>query len=343
VAVFGATGRIGSATVKQLLQLPSTEVAQVRAVVRDAEKASEMFSEAAADNVLDVAVCDLRDDASVAKACAGMDVVLWCVSGQDEKLTPMQLFKGLFGLNKKDRTPVDRICAALKRSDAKSAEESISKVVVLSSAAVTRLAWSAAKKKVLNTVVDIPIVRLNPLGTLDRQRELEQRVRESGLRYTVVRPVGLKTAPDWPAGRPVLSQGDVAVGRVNIDDVAKVLVSAAQSPQADGATFEVVTLQGYLSPLDNFETVFSRLRTDEEREAMGEDMGFGETNGDSPGEAAVLAEFKLMMQLLPGEIQDPTRLEMGKTYEQLDRGEVDRKKGAPPTKREKALADGVRN
>jgi hypothetical protein len=30
-------------------------------------------------------------------------------------------------------------------------------------------------------------------------------------------------------------------------------------------------------------------------------------------------EFKLMMQLLPGEIQDPTRLEMGKTYEQLDR------------------------
>jgi hypothetical protein len=70
-----------------------------------------------------------------------MDVVLWCVSGQDEKLTPMQLFKGLFGLNKKDRTPVDRICAALKRSDARGDDESISKVVVLSSAAVTRLAW----------------------------------------------------------------------------------------------------------------------------------------------------------------------------------------------------------
>jgi uncharacterized protein YbjT (DUF2867 family) len=45
------------------------------------------------------------------------------------------------------------------------------------------------------------------------------------------------------AGRPILSQGDVAVGRVNIDDVAKVLVSAAQSPQADSQTFEVVTLQ----------------------------------------------------------------------------------------------------
>jgi hypothetical protein len=53
-----------------VLNIPrwNKQVAQVRAVVRDAEKTLEMFG---SDNALDVAVCDLRDDASVAKACAG--------------------------------------------------------------------------------------------------------------------------------------------------------------------------------------------------------------------------------------------------------------------------------
>ena len=41
-------------------------------------------------------------------------------------------------------------------------------------------------------------------------------------------------------------------------------------------------------------------------------------------------------------LQDATRLEMGKTYEQLDKGKVDRKKGAAPTAREVAVATGVR-
>lgn len=76
--------------------------------------------------------------------------------------------------------------------------------MLLSSAAVTRPAWSGEKKQRLEKVVDIPIVRLNPFGTLDRQREQEQRLRESGVPYSVVRPTGLSS--DWPAGRPVLSQ-----------------------------------------------------------------------------------------------------------------------------------------
>jgi len=152
--------------------------------------------------------------------------------------------------------------------------------------------------------------------------------------------VGLKTAPEWPQGRPIISQGDVAVGRVNIDDVAEVLIAAGLSPDAEGKTFEVVTLQGYKAPLDNFSAVFSRLRSDQQRREAGEDMGFGSPAPDGPGEAAVFAEFNLMMQLLPGEIQDPTRLEMGRTYEQLDAGKVDRRKGAAPTARERKLAAG---
>lgn len=41
-------------------------------------------------------------------------------------------------------------------------------------------------------------------------------------------------------------------------------------------------------------------------------------------------------------LQDPTKLEMGKKYEQVDSGEVNRKKGAAPTTREKRLAAGIR-
>ena len=57
------------------------------------------------------------------------------------------------------------------------------------------------------------------------------------------------------------------------------------------------------------------------------------------------ASYQLMQQLLPGEAQDATKLEMGRTYEQVDSGEVSRERGAAPTERERALAasavDGI--
>ena len=47
-------------------------------------------------------------------------------------------------------------------------------------------------------------------------------------------------------------------------------------------------------------------------------------------------------QFLPGEEQDATKLEMGRTYEQVDRGEVaPRARGAAPTAREADLAATV--
>ena len=54
------------------------------------------------------------------------------------------------------------------------------------------------------------------------------------------------------------------------------------------------------------------------------------------------AEYALLQQLLPGETQDATQLEMGRTYEQVDRGEVaPRARGAAPTAREADLAATV--
>ena len=92
---------------------------------------------------------------------------------------------------------------------------------MLSSAGVTRPAWDDAKKERLVGAADIPIIRLNPGGILDKKAEAEQVLRASGVPYCVVRPTGLKFE-GWPQGRPLLSQGDVAVGRTNVLDLAGV-------------------------------------------------------------------------------------------------------------------------
>jgi len=218
------------------------------------------------------------------------------------------------------------------------------RVVMLSSAAVTRNAWSKEKQEELELVVDIPIVRLNPLGTLDSTRLAEERVRMIGADYTIVRPVGLRDTEgpkNWARGRPWISQGDVAVGRANREDVASVLIEAALAPEACNKTFEMLTLAGvnYPAPVEGLGSVFERLLTDDQRKTMGEDMGFGSADAGTPGEAVVRAQYSLTMQMLPGEVQEPTRLEMGRTYEQLDQGKVNREKGAAATAREVALAN----
>ena len=44
---------------------------------------------------------------------------------------------------------------------------------------------------------------------------------------------------------------------------------------------------------------------------------------------------------MPGVEQDPTRLEMGRRYEEVDSGAVDRERGAAATDRERAVAAGA--
>ena len=65
------------------------------------------------------------------------------------------------------------------------------------------------------------------------------------------------------------------------------------------------------------------------------------TRGGVPCQAAVDAAYDLLQQCLPGEEQDATKLEMGRTYEQVDSGEVRRESGAPPTERELSVACGA--
>lgn len=206
-----------------------------------------------------------------------------------------------------------------------SADPSLPRLVLLSSAGVTRPSWNEEKRKQFIGAADIPIVRLNPFGILGIKLESEKSVRKSGVKYCVVRPCGLND--EWPSGaRPVLSQGDVAVGRINRKDVANLLVDVLAAPEATGKTFEAIGLAGY-PKAESIGPALSRLFLDND-----EDDGGG---GLDP--AFVAATYTTLQQLLPGEKQDSAALAMGQSYEQYDKGQ-DGRFGKRGTENAEALA-----
>jgi len=183
------------------------------------------------------------------------------------------------------------------------------KIVMVSSAGVTRPSWDQEKKTTLVGCADIPIVRLNPFGILDIKAASEEKLRQSGVDYCIFRPCGLND--EWASGqRPVLSQGDVAVGRINRQDVATLCCTILGMKEATGKTFEAVTLGGYApGGPSTIASTLSKFQLD----------------ADGPlSEDVVVATYGLMQQLLPGEKQDAAALAMGQTYEQLDKDETGR-------------------
>jgi uncharacterized protein YbjT (DUF2867 family) len=247
-------------------------------------------------------------------AFSGADAAIWCASGFADDGS---------SLDEKGMTKLPKAFEGM--------EGDTPRLVMLSSAGVTRTTWSEEKKEKLVGAADIPIIRLNPGGILDCKRRAEETLRGSGVPYCIVRPTGLKLDGSWPQARPILSQGDVAVGRTNGEDLADVLCSVLKEPDATGKTFEMFTLQGYPPAREGLGASLARLQPD----ASSRDTRFDVTD------AAAEATYVALQQLLPGEEQDATKLEMGRTYEQVDRGEVARERGAAPTEREQEIAAGV--
>jgi len=108
------------------------------------------------------------------------------------------------------------------------------RVVHLSTAGVTR--WNRPGLDLNN---EPPAVRMNEElgGILTYKLMGEDVVRESGLAYTVVRPVALT---EEPAGAPLqFGQGDTIKGKISRDDVADICVAALDEPAALDVTFEV--------------------------------------------------------------------------------------------------------
>lgn len=111
------------------------------------------------------------------------------------------------------------------------------RILMVSSAAVERNAIIGddleARKK------DIPIVQLNPGGTLNHKYTGETAVRGSGLPYSVLRSTGIT---DITEGGPFLLealQGDTISGNISRHELARLVVTALSTPEAAGKTIEV--------------------------------------------------------------------------------------------------------
>ena len=113
-------------------------------------------------------------------------------------------------------------------------------VVLLSAGAVERNAVIHEDQEA--RVKDIPIVRLNPGGALNWKYKGEMALRESGLRYTVVRSTGMTRDDEDELDGPYVieaGQGDVISGAISRPELAQVIGSALRAASAGWKTVEV--------------------------------------------------------------------------------------------------------
>ena len=123
--------------------------------------------------------------------------------------------------------------------------------------------------------------------------------------------------------------------------IRAVVATVAEQPLAFGAWIAAITDPGQFTEAAQASQGFLPQRCAEKG-----------TPGRLPGAQHLLREidqhrqpFRVLgpcQQLLPGTSQDPTKLEMGRKYEEVDAGAVaPREPGAPATDREKAVAAGA--
>mmetsp|Transcript_14888 Transcript_14888/g.14355 ORF Transcript_14888/g.14355 Transcript_14888/m.14355 type:complete len:401 (-) Transcript_14888:22-1224(-) len=315
VAVAGATGRTGRYVVQELLE----RGVEVVALVRDEEKAVQMFADAADDQLLTVIKCDLLSKNEVTKATRNCDAAIWCATGFSSADNGMMAkFQSLFSLVTKrtiDQIGVPLLAQTINKNN--NNNNNLPQMIMCSSAGVTRPSWDEDKKEAFSGCADIPIVRLNPFGILDLKRESEQSLRDINVPYCIVRPCGLQDDENvWKSNsRPVLSQGDVAVGRIHRKDVANILVDCClQLNESTGKTFEVSSIEGNNYPPPK--TLSPILQSMTNDSVQGEPY--------IPSSPVLQATYSALQQLLPGEKQDAAALAMGQTYEQLDNDQVGR-------------------
>ena len=173
---------------------------------------------------------------------AGVTAVVWCASshGQSQPQPQGQRQRG-----GEDGGGVGGTAAVLCEASALLRRDEgamTPKLVLLSTAAASRAAWSRDTKKRFAAAADIPIVRLDPQNILGAKLREEAGVRAAGLPYCIVRPCNLDDEAETTEGGYVLSSGDLATGRISHRDVAALLVSALLEPGACGKTLEAFTL-----------------------------------------------------------------------------------------------------
>lgn len=203
ILIVGATGYLGTATAKRLLAGGES----VRAMTRTPEKAQELQALG-----VEVVQGDLRDEASLRRACTGVDRVLAAAHS-------------LMGRGQEASKYVDEI--GHKRL-----------IDVAKAAGVQHFVYTSIE----NITVD------SPVPFLRIKASIEQYLKQSGLSYTILSPSAFM---EWHAyffiGKPVLEQGKVTLfgpgenpfNLVAVDDVARFAIIALTDPKAVGQTIEI--------------------------------------------------------------------------------------------------------
>lgn len=240
VLVTGAETQAGKLVVAELLRrVPGLRVRACGEGGREALEASLANIEAEACAVpksrveADGSRVEIVAAEEATELCGGVTAVVWAASsaGVGGRTAPVE--GGVGGA-----AAVLREASALLRGDQSGMTP---KLVLLSTAAASRVGWSRETKKRYPAAAELPIVRFDPQNILGVKAREEAGVRAAGLPYCIVRPCNLDEEYVSEGGY-VLSSGDVATGRISHRDVAALLVSALLEPGACGKTLEAFTL-----------------------------------------------------------------------------------------------------
>lgn len=104
IVVAGATGRVGSLVITELLNRED-ETYVVRALVRDLEKAKKTLPPASSR--LEIVKCDLGAKSDITKACKDSDAIIWCATGFSDNSSPLDKFFALFKLKFTPKESID--------------------------------------------------------------------------------------------------------------------------------------------------------------------------------------------------------------------------------------------
>lgn len=217
ILVVGATGMLGS-NICQLLTVAGKPVKGLVRYSSDPAKVSRLQSQG-----VETIQGDVRDRASLDKACEGVTAVISTVSAMP--------FCYQAGVNDTQTTDLDGVTNLIEAAQANG---------------ISHFTYTSFTK---NADLDFPL--------RNAKREVERRLRESGLEYTILRPgyfmegwltpmVGFDAAN---AKATIYGAGHNPMSWISVQDVARFAVTSLDHPAAKNTTLELGGPTA-VSPLD---------------------------------------------------------------------------------------------
>jgi uncharacterized protein YbjT (DUF2867 family) len=215
--VVGATGRLGGEVCRRLV---ATTARPLRALVRATTRSAEVV--ALRDLGVELVHGDLRDRVSLDAACQGVRTVISTASSM-----PFSYQPGKNDIQTADLEGLTNLIAAAQAAD------------------VPRFIYVSLSGQI---DLDFPL--------RNAKRTIEQRLEDSGLVYTILRPtfvmeVWLSPALGFDAANAKVSiygSGERAISWISLQDVARFVEESLDNPAARYATLELGG-PGALSPL----------------------------------------------------------------------------------------------